>query len=305
LADGTLLYATLAADGWELRRARREQAGPPVAADRPVPFDSAPPVATRETGYAAWPSLRPHFWVPLFLDAGPSGRFWGGATAGTDVVGRFTYLATGLVAPQPFRALGSFAAVWSGLGNPTLDASASSTWDDVLAAVILSERTQEAALGMSFVARRWRTFASVRRAAGRAVQGRRGVVGRPGAHVRPGARRDARFSGARLSWRRAAGAARRDRDRGVPPAARARGRALRPPPVRRRQTVAQHLRRRWGCLGPGRGAAAHTAPLGGRRARRRPDVELRLLGAAPARRRRTAVRSPLRRGAAPAAVCGV
>ncbi len=165
LADGTLLYATLAADGWELRRARREEAGPPVAADRPVPFDSAPPVATRETGYAAWPSLRPHFWVPLFLDAGPSGRFWGGATAGTDVVGRFTYLATGLVAPQPFRALGSFAAVWSGLGNPTLDASASSTWDDVLAAVILSERTQEAALGMSFVARRWRTFASVRLAA--------------------------------------------------------------------------------------------------------------------------------------------
>ena len=110
-------------------------------------------------------ALRPHFWVPLFLDAGPSGRFWGGATAGTDVVGRFTYLATGLVAPQPFRALGSFAAVWSGLGNPTLDASASSTWDDVLAAVILSERTQEAALGMSFVARRWRTFASVRLAA--------------------------------------------------------------------------------------------------------------------------------------------
>src|SRR5439155_1686016 len=85
LADGTLLYATLAADGWELRRARREEAGPPVAADRPVPFDSAPPVATRETGYAAWPSLRPHFWVPLFLDAGPSGRFWGGATAGTSL----------------------------------------------------------------------------------------------------------------------------------------------------------------------------------------------------------------------------
>src|SRR5439155_611582 len=52
-------------------------------------------------------------------------------------------------------------------------------------------------------------------------------------------------------------------------------------------------------------AGASGGPLGGRRARRRPDIELRLLGAAPARRRRTARRSPLRRGAAPAAVCGV
>src|SRR5439155_4921939 len=72
---------------------------------------------------------------------------------------------TGIVASQPFRALCSSAELCSRPGTPTLDASASSTWDAVLAAVILSERTQEAALGMSFVARRWRTFASVRLAA--------------------------------------------------------------------------------------------------------------------------------------------
>jgi len=165
LPDGTLLYATLTAAGWELRRGPGVPTGAPVPADRPAPFDSAPPVTTRETGYAAWPSLRPHFWVPLFLDAGPSGRFWGGVTAGTDAVGRFSYFATGLIAPRPFRALGSFAAVWNGLGNPTFDVAAASTWEDVRAAIILSEQTRTAALGVSFVARRWRSVASLRLAA--------------------------------------------------------------------------------------------------------------------------------------------
>ena len=166
LPDGSLLYVTLAAGGWELRRASGGvAAGPPVAADRPAPFAAAPPVAMRETGYAAWPSLRPHFWLPLFLDVGPSGRFWGGATAGSDAVGRFNYVGAGLVALRPVRAIGWFAGLWSGLGNPTLDLAASSTWDDILAPVTLSERTQEGALGATFVARRWRTFASVRLAA--------------------------------------------------------------------------------------------------------------------------------------------
>src|SRR2546421_952041 len=119
----------------------------------------------RETGYAAWPSLRPHFGVPLLRDVGPSGGFWGGAAAGGDVVGRFNYVGAGLVALRPVRAIGWFAGLWSGLGNPTLDLAASSTWDDILAPVTLSERTQEGALGATFVARRWRTFASVRLAA--------------------------------------------------------------------------------------------------------------------------------------------
>src|SRR5207302_10486328 len=102
---------------------------------------------------------------PLVLDVGRSGRCWGGATAGSEAVGRFNYIAAGLVARQPFRAIGWFAGLWSGLGNPTLDVWASSTWDDLLAPVTLSERTQEGALGATFVGRRWRTFASVRLAA--------------------------------------------------------------------------------------------------------------------------------------------
>src|SRR5205807_5136297 len=119
---GSLLYVTLAAAGWELRRAPAGEgpAGLPVPADRPAPFAAAPPVAMRETGYAAWPSLRPHFWLPLFLDAGPSGRVWGGATAGSDAVGRFNYIGAGLVALQAVRADGWFAGEWGGLGDPTL-----------------------------------------------------------------------------------------------------------------------------------------------------------------------------------------
>ncbi|HEU5262358.1 MAG TPA: hypothetical protein VFU41_13155 [Gemmatimonadales bacterium] len=162
LPDGTLLYATLSARGWELRHASADSAGAAIAADVPPPLEPAPAAPVRETGYALWPSLRPHFWVPLFFDAGPTGRFFGGATAGTDVVGRFVYVATGLIAPEPFRGMASFAGAWTGLGNPVVDWAAASTWDDVRAGVKLSERTGDAAAGVSFVARRWRTFASVR-----------------------------------------------------------------------------------------------------------------------------------------------
>ncbi|MGH7548555.1 MAG: hypothetical protein ACREMM_10325, partial [Gemmatimonadales bacterium] len=150
------------AGGWELRHAPALAGGAPATFPAPLPFEAAPAVPVRETGYAAWPSLRPHFWLPLFLDAGPSGRFFGGVTAGTDALQRFAYFAAGLAAASPFRAIGYFGGVWNGLGNPTLDVSASSTWGDVLAGVTLSEREQDAALGVSFVARRWRTFATVR-----------------------------------------------------------------------------------------------------------------------------------------------
>src|SRR5205823_12033125 len=37
----------------------------PVAFPGPLPFAAAPAVAVRETGYTSWPSLRPHFWIPV------------------------------------------------------------------------------------------------------------------------------------------------------------------------------------------------------------------------------------------------
>jgi hypothetical protein len=169
LPDGTLLYAALGARGWELRHASPRSGAAPVAFTASPPFAPAPPVAARETGYALWPSLRPHFWIPLALDAGPTGRFAGILTAGSDAVGRFAYAADGLLAARPWRAAGGLVAVSNILGNPTLDLEASSEWLDLLpppgAAVTLSELDQNVALGASFVAQRWRSTASVRVAA--------------------------------------------------------------------------------------------------------------------------------------------
>jgi len=172
LPDGTLVYVTLGAHGWELRHAAPLAGGAtaPVAFPEPLPFDSAPAVSVRETGYSSWPSLQPHFWIPVYADAGPTGQFYGAFTAGTDAVGRFAYGADAYVSGRPFRAAGDFALVATGLGNPTLDLSGWASWADLLPpvgapAVTLSELDEYAALGASLVGRRWRSVASVRLAA--------------------------------------------------------------------------------------------------------------------------------------------
>ena len=169
LPDGTLLYSALTAGGWELRRAPPLADGARARFSDPLAFDSAPPlrVPARETGYALWPSLRPHFWIPFFLNAGPTGQFGGGVTAGTDALQRFTYAADLLVSPHPFRVRGDVVLVTDLLGNPRLDFSASSAWLDVAAppGVTLSELNQTAAIGVAFVRRRWRSLASLRFAA--------------------------------------------------------------------------------------------------------------------------------------------
>src|SRR5213076_849902 len=165
-------YVTLGAHGWEVRHAPpvATGGGGPVAFPEPLPFDSAPAVSVRETGYASWPSLRPHFWLPVSAEAGATGRFHGAFTAGTDAVGRLVYGADALVSARPFRAAGDFALVSAALGNPTLDLSAWASWADLLPragapGVTLSELDEYAALGASFVGRRWRRLASLRVAA--------------------------------------------------------------------------------------------------------------------------------------------
>src|SRR5207253_2754032 len=84
--------------------------------------------------------------------------------------GRFAYGADLYVSGRPFRAAGDFALVSTGLGNPTLDLSGWASWADLLPpagapAVTLSELDEYAAIGASFVGRRWRSGASVRVAA--------------------------------------------------------------------------------------------------------------------------------------------
>ncbi|HEV2750651.1 MAG TPA: hypothetical protein VGV12_09025 [Gemmatimonadales bacterium] len=173
LEDGGLLYAGLTARGWELRRtaAGASARSGTVTFAAPLPFDSAPSpaVAVRETGYSLWPSLRPHFWLPVFQDEGSTGRFGGALIAGADVVGRYAYAADLLFSPQRSRLGGDVVLVASRLGNPVFDLSASSSWGDLgplaVPNVTLSELDQAAALGASFLTLRWRGVTSLRLAA--------------------------------------------------------------------------------------------------------------------------------------------
>lgn len=169
LPDGRILFTTPGDDGWELRVVTPHAM--PVAAPlstRATPFDTAPRVAMRETGYSSWGSLRPHFWLPLGLDAGLAGRFLGAATAGTDAVGRYSYFAEGLVSGSPERAEGSFALIDQALGDPTFDFAAANDWSLVgvdSTGHEVSEDHIEAALGASVVAHRWRSYVALRLAA--------------------------------------------------------------------------------------------------------------------------------------------
>lgn len=167
LPDGTLLYTTLGAEGWELRQARPVPLAAATAGVAP-PFDSAAGVPARETGYTLWPSLRPHFWIPLFFDAGLAGRFAGASTAGGDAVGRYAYLARGLVSWEPARVLGSLLVISDAAGNPTFDLSVANDWSPIgtdSTGHDVSEESRDAAVGATFVSRRWRRTASLRLAA--------------------------------------------------------------------------------------------------------------------------------------------
>jgi len=179
LPDGRIAFTTLGDDGWELRAVMT----PPeplahAAAVTPAPpaFDSAPAVPLRETGYSSWGALRPHFWIPIGVNAGAAGKFFGAATAGTDALGRYTYLASAMVSASPARAQGSFVFLDQAPGDPTFDFSISNDWSlvgiDSTGHVVSSEH-REAALGATVLAHRWRSFVSVRVAA--EYEGRRYV----------------------------------------------------------------------------------------------------------------------------------
>jgi hypothetical protein len=168
LPDGSVLYATFGPEGWTLARGTPGPARALSEEPTAAPPDAAPPVAVRETGYSFWPSLRPHFWIPLAADAGAAGRFGGALVSGIDAVGRTSYAADALVSVSPLRASGAFSLVSHVLGSPSLDLSGSSGWSLLgvtSGGTVVSERSGEAALGATFVLRRWRSVASLRLAA--------------------------------------------------------------------------------------------------------------------------------------------
>ncbi len=178
LPDGRILFTTLAHKGWELRAVAppATRTAAEFATTTTAAFDSAPRVAVRETGYTLWPSLRPHFWIPLWFDAGQTGQFFGAGTAGGDAVGRYAYVANALVSGSPLRAQGGLLVLSDALGNPTLDFSISNDWSltgiDSTGHVVSRER-RDAAIGATILTHRWRSFVSVRIAA--EYEGRRYV----------------------------------------------------------------------------------------------------------------------------------
>jgi hypothetical protein len=166
LPDGRVLFATLGDEGWELRSvaplALEPDLEPPAAAST---FTAASPVPMRETGYASWGSLRPHFWIPLAYNTGDAGFFFGAATAGVDAVGRYSYLAQGLVSPSPLRAQGSLFLISNALGSPTLDFSISNDWSWVGTDSIghqVSSESRDAAIGATFIDQHWWSFVALR-----------------------------------------------------------------------------------------------------------------------------------------------
>lgn len=176
--DGTLFYTTVLADGLALVMEPVPEPRPaaPGAADPAIPTapDVLVPAATvRETGYAAWPSLRPHYWFPTWHDAGTAGRFGGARVGGVDAIGRTAYLAQLALAPATEGRLeGRLEVVhqrWKAFG---LTASLQQSWDPLPARAIVENgdtvpvalglRQREARVGGVASWRRWRTSLALR-----------------------------------------------------------------------------------------------------------------------------------------------
>src|SRR5574341_328945 len=167
--DGSLYYATILWDGWAVMQAQRVElpatslpARPVVAPDTPL----GPQI--RSTGYRPWPSLAPHFWIPLWHDVGTAGRFAGAATFGVDAVGRTSYYAQLAVAPKTRRVEASFQLAhqrWKALG---LQVGFTQTWDSLWSRRVRLENgdTVRATFGQQeqtatvVVATRWRRWRS-------------------------------------------------------------------------------------------------------------------------------------------------
>ena len=177
LPDGRILFSTLGDAGWELRSVEPVTIATSVATrTESAEFTPAPRRPVRETGYSSWGSLRPHFWIPLVYNSGDAGVFFGGATAGVDAVGRYSYLVQGLISGSPLRAQGSLFLISDALSSPTLDFSLENDWSlvgtDSTGHVVSSER-RTAALGATVLDRHWWSFVSLR--LGAEYEGRRYV----------------------------------------------------------------------------------------------------------------------------------
>ncbi len=164
--EGALFYSTLLADGYAIVL-RREPAPVPTQGSAPdiaLPLLDAPAVAVRETGYAPWAALRPHYWIPLGHGERDAGFFLGAFTSGRDAVGRTAYSALLSAAPGTGRWEAAMSIGYTRWRSWSVDFTAGQTWDyagSVLSvngnAVPVSFRERSAEVGLSYRWRRWRS----------------------------------------------------------------------------------------------------------------------------------------------------
>ncbi len=172
---GELVYATVLADGFALIEQPAGESEPAVADRMALLMAPASPqlsvaaVEARRTGYASWPSLRPHFWLPVFHDAGTAGQFGGGLVAGTDAIGRASYAALFAVAPDRSRWESVLSLEYRRWKAASLDLSYQLEWSPRVGQVqqtgervSLALAEELASAGLTLRWRRWRSAAAVR-----------------------------------------------------------------------------------------------------------------------------------------------
>ena len=108
------------------------------------------------TGYSAWRSLLPRYWLPAAGQSDQNRSMWGFITSGSDVVDRHSYQLTALYEPRRGEPDITFSYTYAGLGNPLLGLSGVEEWDHIPFTLVDSARNP---VGTGILTRRKR-FAS-------------------------------------------------------------------------------------------------------------------------------------------------
>lgn len=166
-AVGQLLYETVAGRGRALIAEQlRPARAPGVAPARPAP-ETAPEISVRESPYRPWQTLLPRYWLP-YGSLGDAGTFLGALTSATDVLGRTSYAVGVAVDVDRGRLMGVAALQYARLGRPVFDLGFTQSWSALFDPQSQTEfglRERDAALGVTWHWRRWRSALSLRVAA--------------------------------------------------------------------------------------------------------------------------------------------
>lgn len=157
-ADGTVFYSTIDATGHALVAATAQRVPARLDGALARGLTEAPPVETRETGYAFWPALRPQYWLPYVVASGEGRFFLGGLTSGSDALERNAYVGALGVDVERARWQGFVSLRDARFGRPVLDLAASQEWSSALLSdgSTIEIRERDAALGATWGWRRWR-----------------------------------------------------------------------------------------------------------------------------------------------------